>query len=109
MNGFGILKQSNGVTYEGEFQNSLKQGRGKLYYDILVEVEKQVKTTVYVFVGEFKNDLKNGFGIEKKGEESIDGGINKYRMQKSKEFGQMGNYKELLQLMMRLASMKMGS
>lgn len=85
----------------------MKQGRGKLYYDIQVEVEKQVKHQVYVFVGEFKNDLKNGFGIETKGEESIEGGINKYRMQKSKEHGLMVNYKVLRQLMMRYVSMKM--
>jgi hypothetical protein len=58
--GNGYFRNKNYI-YKGEFSKGKKHGKGKL--------ENLLKKTVYE--GEFKNDMKNGYGIEKYNDGSI--------------------------------------
>jgi hypothetical protein len=62
MNGFGKLDLSNDDYYKGEFLDSEFHGKGKY-----ISIKESSATNKYaflvsVFIGEFKNGKKNGFG-----------------------------------------------
>ena len=56
-NGFGQYKWMNGNTYAGEFVNGLKQGKGKWKKKL-----EEGEVSNNCFEGEYKADMKNGFG-----------------------------------------------
>ena len=58
--GFGFYRTKN-YTYKGQFINGKKNGKGKM----------ENFSTKSVYEGEFKNDMKEGYGIEKYNDGSI--------------------------------------
>ncbi|KAJ1485963.1 hypothetical protein T484DRAFT_1791619, partial [Baffinella frigidus] len=55
-NGNGVLTWPNGDTYQGEFQEGLRHGLGKQTWVI-------GGGAVYIYDGEWKNNLQNGDGV----------------------------------------------
>ena len=51
-NVYGTFKQKSGTTYEGLYQNDQYNGRGKLNH-----------FNGSLYIGEFKHNLADGFGI----------------------------------------------
>ena len=49
---FGSLRYANGDSYEGQFYNGLKHGKGKL-----------VQNNGVAYNGEWKNEKMDGFGL----------------------------------------------
>lgn len=86
--GMGILKE-NGDVYQGKFENGVKHGFGEIKYrcqdkkfvgemknNLKQGIGRQsVKSRGEVYVGGFKNGKKSGFGKLTKGEELYIGGF----------------------------------
>ena len=61
-NGFGTIRSLNEdgkqeITFEGQYKNGKKNGKGKEYFHIF-------SNKIFIFEGTFKNGKKNGKGKE---------------------------------------------
>ena len=56
-NGYGIFIYLDKSRYEGEWENDMRQGKGKLYFST------DNKQGYKIFYGDWKNDSINGYGF----------------------------------------------
>ena len=57
MEGYGVFTWKNGTVYKGFFKSSQKQGKGEIQYG--------EKSKLISYKGEFYQDKKCGYGVQK--------------------------------------------
>lgn len=65
---YGRLIDNNGLIYEGQFKNNMPHGRGKL---IQIDSKSRIYPKDFEFNGNFKNGMRDGYGILKIQSENV--------------------------------------